>query len=55
MFVTQEDYNHDGRADHYRIEMGISNVEQVISVDLTLEFLYKLNVCYLMQPCMLSS
>eukprot|EP00892_Ulva_mutabilis_P010825 jgi/Ulvmu1/8114/UM040_0009.1 len=44
MFVTPEDYNSDGRVDHYRVEIGISNVEQVTSVDLTLEFLYKFNV-----------
>lgn len=47
MFVTQEDYNNDGKIDHYRIEMGVANVEGVTSVDLTFEFLYHLRVCYL--------
>lgn len=45
MFVTPDDYNSDGKIDHYRIEVGIANLAQVTSVDLTLEFWYKLSVC----------
>lgn len=44
MFVTQEDYNNDGKIDHYRIQMGVVNVEGVTSMDLTLEFLYHISV-----------
>jgi hypothetical protein len=44
MQVVEADVNHDGKPDSIRIRVGAVNTQQVVMVNLVLEFSYKLKV-----------